>query len=335
MSFLMLISTVLYALDEHSGEEHSGEKVDFFSSMHWNRKSANKLSSLIQAKKVFFNNTTEASDEIERLHTLENLYNKNVFTGKAERPAVIPKIIHQIWVGPKTPPEIFKKSQESIKKYHPDWEYRLWTDADIPALQLHNQKFYDLAENFGAKADILRYELLYKYGGVYLDVDFVCLKSFDVLCQYDLWGAIQPIDCMAAVCNGVIGAVPGHPILQDCITSLEESWNTYQNGKSHLYNVVEMTGPLHFQRSFMKFVQDESMYIIALPASFFFPITFGQRSLGTKAQNSRIQRKINSLIKPEAFAIHYWAASWWDKHQTGVKKTGVKNRKHKKSRHKN
>ena len=46
---------------------------------------------------------------------------------------------------------------------------------------LRNRDAYLAAPNFGQKADILRYELLERYGGVYVDVDMECLQSLDPL----------------------------------------------------------------------------------------------------------------------------------------------------------
>ncbi len=282
----------------------SSEKVDFFTSMGWEKESSKKTVQELLAKKKDI-----AKNMLERLQLLKALYDKNMFTEKKQGKSVIPKIIHQIWVGPKDPPAIFKDSQESLKKYHPDWEYKLWTDEDIPALKLYNQKYYDLSTNFGAKADILRYELLYRYGGIYLDVDFICLKPLDVLLQYDLWAAIMPVGNRGGVGNSTIGCVPGHPIMEDAILTLGESYNTYKKTKY----IVEMVGPRHFQRSFMKFADSQTMNIIALPASFFFPISIKDRRMALEAQSMGNDEVTKSFIKSETFAMHYWAGSWWNK----------------------
>ncbi len=284
----------------------STPKLDFLTSMGWY-----KASNQQYKERFYFNNTREGVFNLKKLFIYEDLYNKNIFTGKPKKKAIIPKIIHQIWLGPKTPPAVFKQSQESIKKYHPDWEYKLWTDKDIPDLLLHNQKFYDLTNNYGAKADILRYELLYKFGGIYLDVDMVCLNPLDILLQYDLWSCVQPLDCKGGLCNCVIGSIPGHPILEHCIASLEESWYKYQkNLRGPMRNVVITVGPFHFERSFMHFVHNKNMNIIALPSSFFFPINFHEEMSLSLAHTVDLDKIIQSFSTPEAFAVHCWAGSW-------------------------
>ena len=167
------------------------EKPDFFTSMGWYKKSNEYYK-----QRTFLGNSPAAQKELFHLHKLKLLYDKNMIVGTSiYRKPVIPKIVHQIWLGPKKPPAVFRESQKSIQELHPDWGYKLWTDADIPRLQLHNQQYYDRMQNFGGKADIVRYELLYRFGGLYLDIDFVCKKPLDWLCHYDLWAVTLPLDC--------------------------------------------------------------------------------------------------------------------------------------------
>lgn len=93
----------------------------------------------------------------------------------------IPKIIHQIWIGPNRPPEQFEKWKESWLKLHPTWEYILWDEEKISQLKLINQEFIDQEKNYGAKSDLIRYEIIYQFGGLYIDIDFECIKPLDFL----------------------------------------------------------------------------------------------------------------------------------------------------------
>jgi len=89
----------------------------------------------------------------------------------------IPKILHMIWIGPTPFP--YEANFNSYRKKHPGWQIHLWTDKNLPALQ--NKKIYDSIPIWTTKADLLRLEILAKYGGVYVDVDSVCLKPIDKL----------------------------------------------------------------------------------------------------------------------------------------------------------
>ena len=286
-------------------------KVDFLTSMEWDAPK-NK-----EYRDLYFASPNVAT---QTMFLLKALYDKNNFF---ERPGAytskVPKIIHQIWLGPKTPPAIFQTSQQSLKKHHPGWEYKLWTDADIPSFILHNKKFYDLTNNYAEKADILRYELLYTFGGVYVDVDFLCFKPFDVLSQYNLWAALEPLDCShgTGINNAIIGSVPGHPILKHCIESVEQSWYTGAN-------IYQRVGPEHFKESFVKYAQEDLENIIALPKSFFYPLDYNQGM--TYLKKKMKFNSIKSVIRPESFAMHLWAGSWKfsDKKPRKKKKRGVK-----------
>lgn len=61
----------------------------------------------------------------------------------------------------------------------------LWTDDSVAALVpfLRNRMAFERAPNFGEKADVLRYELLYAFGGVYVDVDMQCVGTFERLVE--------------------------------------------------------------------------------------------------------------------------------------------------------
>jgi mannosyltransferase OCH1-like enzyme len=60
---------------------------------------------------------------------------------------------------------------------NPSWEYKLWSDDNLPELVCQEQ--FDNMKQLHGKADILRYELLYKYGGFYIDADSECILPLE------------------------------------------------------------------------------------------------------------------------------------------------------------
>ena len=92
---------------------------------------------------------------------------------------IIPKIIHQIWLGDGDVPIKYLSFIDSWKSHHPDWEYHLWTvDHLIP---LRNQRSYDQTTDVVQKTNIVRYEVLYQYGGIYVELDTACFKNIEPL----------------------------------------------------------------------------------------------------------------------------------------------------------
>ena len=52
---------------------------------------------------------------------------------------------------------------------------------DVAGESWSTQDLLDQATNFAMKSDVLRLEILYKYGGIYADIDSVALRSFGEL----------------------------------------------------------------------------------------------------------------------------------------------------------
>ena len=98
---------------------------------------------------------------------------------------MIPKIIHQIWIsnGDVCPiPEYCRPFTQAWQELHPEWTHRIWGNeifdefADDPWLGKLRGK---LDEAF--LSDRLRYLLLYRFGGIYSDIDVLPLRAFDGL----------------------------------------------------------------------------------------------------------------------------------------------------------
>jgi mannosyltransferase OCH1-like enzyme len=202
----------------------------------------------------------------------------------------IPCIIHQIWLGSPLP-AAFKAYQASWQQQHPDWHYLLWADAQVAQLSLINQDLFDAADNNGEKSDILRYELLYQFGGLYVDVDFECLKPFDELQKFDFYIGIQPFDTdHVQVGIGLIGAKKHHPLLAQMIALLRFTRDQQQ--------IIKRTGPQAFT-CLLSLTKHVTTRDLILPASYFYPRGYTQ----TKDEPA-------VWLKPESYAVHHWAGSW-------------------------
>jgi inositol phosphorylceramide mannosyltransferase catalytic subunit len=103
------------------------------------------------------------------INYIENLYKKH--------PQKIPKIIHQIWVGPKKRPDIWLNTFKKFVKNNPGWKYMLWDDKAVNDFDMINRDAYNNENTYNGKSDILRYELIYKYGGIYIDADTILLNN--------------------------------------------------------------------------------------------------------------------------------------------------------------
>lgn len=156
----------------------------------------------------------------------------------------IPKKIHQIWVGPKKIPKEFKKMMRNWQKMHPSWEYKLWTEKDIEDFPWHNKELFLKAKNPAMKADIWRCEILYEFGGLYLDIDFQPVKPFDWfherLAFYAGYGRTKDI-----VSNALIASSPKHPLLLNVINAVHAAREQILSAES-FHEILATTGPRAF-----------------------------------------------------------------------------------------
>lgn len=84
--------------------------------------------------------------------------------------------IHQIWLG-ETIPEDIKLAMISVGAKNLDYEYTLWTDKNLAEFNLQHLVDTDMPKAF--IANILRFNILSKYGGWYIDADMECFKPIN------------------------------------------------------------------------------------------------------------------------------------------------------------
>jgi hypothetical protein len=136
---------------------------------------------------------------------------------------MIPKIIHQIWIGSLPPPTECMNSW-SNKHIATGFQYRLWTESDFAAdIETKCSAQIALCRELCGVADIMRLEILYKYGGIFVDADSVCIEPIDdTLLENNTAFAAFENESMrpGLIANGTMGFVPGHPLLRDMIAEI-------------------------------------------------------------------------------------------------------------------
>eukprot|EP00435_Cladocopium_sp_Y103_P073546 s111_g44.t1 len=69
-------------------------------------------------------------------------YQKEVLKGNAQ----IPKVIHQIWIGPKEPPCLWIDTfRVEYLAANPGWGFHLWSDDEVAKLPMINEEIYNKA----------------------------------------------------------------------------------------------------------------------------------------------------------------------------------------------
>jgi inositol phosphorylceramide mannosyltransferase catalytic subunit len=158
----------------------------------------------------------------------------------------IPKIIMQTWKNNKLP-EHWQASQDSIRKYMPDWHYVLMTDEmNRKFIKQHFPDFLPYYDNFPyniQRADAIRYAWLYIMGGVYVDCDFEFLTNIDSLFyeDHDLYLVDSPHN-NKVITNAFMAAKPGNLLWLTMIEDMKQGC-TIARLEKHLH-VMYSTGPM-------------------------------------------------------------------------------------------
>lgn len=141
---------------------------------------------------------------------------------------MIPKIIHQLWIGPKEPPT---KHMDTWKHMNPDFEYIRWNEAELIKRNLKLQCVERINEmiEINGKADIIRWEILYEYGGVFLDADSICVEKIDDVlmnCKYFAGWEHEELR-KGLIATGTMGFPPKHPLIKEAIDWIKDNCVNY------------------------------------------------------------------------------------------------------------
>jgi hypothetical protein len=193
----------------------------------------------------------------------------------------IPFVLHRIWLGPDPMPEAAVRFGESWVHHHPDWEHRLWGDDDLTQLGIPGE-ILAAASDPVELADVARFHVLARYGGVYVDTDFECLRPIDPLLKgVDAFAAFQR---PGEAATGLLGAMPDHPAFRRAAELVVQTF-----GRAPL---PASSGPPFFTHLLWDFPE-----VTLFPPELFYPYLWTEP-----------ERRNEDF--PDAYAVHHWAMSW-------------------------
>jgi hypothetical protein len=149
---------------------------------------------------------------------------------------------------------------QSWPEKHPGWEYTIYDNDFLTGYPFRLRKLIDEYFWRGLYAgvqDMMRYEILYEFGGFLADADAICLHPVDDLltrqCAYTVYDRPEG-DQFRGVCP-VLACAPGNPFLKEVIDRLatREPWELRKaevsTGNRFLMSVIRdvMPGPEQLQ----------------------------------------------------------------------------------------
>jgi mannosyltransferase OCH1-like enzyme len=157
-----------------------------------------------------------------------------------------PKNIFQTWKT-KDVPEQWKKAQLSVIEKNPNWNYTLLTDDDNDKLVKEN--FPDFYQTFVSlkypiqRADAVRYCVLYLYGGIYLDLDYICNKSFDDIILNKEVGLIYSNNTSGIFTNSILISKKNSNFWLLTLQQIQKPLPWYEKISKH-FEIMNSTGPM-------------------------------------------------------------------------------------------
>lgn len=201
-------------------------------------------------------------------------YRTEYLNTEAIQPRYIPKKLFQLIADKNKISPQFAKNIAKLRKKNPDFVYRLYDDSEIPD---YIQRYYGpemldyynrINPKYGAaRADLFRYLLMYREGGVYLDIksgshfplnriilpdDEYILAHWDLPFNYQIIG-----NSRGEYQQWHIITRPGHPFLKAVINEVMRNIDNYDLtvGVGKLA-VLKVTGPIAYTRAIIPIAQN-------------------------------------------------------------------------------
>lgn len=209
---------------------------------------------------------------------------------------MIPKVIHYCWFGRNPKSKKIENYIGTWRKMCPDYEIIEWNEDNTDITKNAYAKEAYEAGKWAFVADYVRLEVLYKYGGVYLDTDVEVIKNIDQLLCYPAFCAGEYKGVISA---GVIGAEPGNGWIKALLESYEgrnfKNKDGSYNIKTTIVNIFTDVTEKKYNLKVTGEYQKIDNELVLYPPDYFYP---------KAASHERVK------ITDNTYCIHHFEGSW-------------------------
>ncbi|MCH4191443.1 MAG: hypothetical protein LKF52_03960 [Butyrivibrio sp.] len=249
----------------------------------------NRVKELNHIKYIILSEIYDYPDYMCNEDQLNSIYKGGIY---------IPKVIHYCWFGKKKIPYEYEHYIESWKKYCPDYEIVRWDESNYDITQ--NMYMKQAYENrmWGFVPDYARLDIIYRYGGFYLDTDVELIKSLDQLQHFHAFVGYESTQMIALGLG--FGAEKGNPVIRGMRDDYSERKFIDSNGK------MKLTPSPKYQTEYLQkqglkrnnsLQQIENGNITSLPTDFLCGIRFYTKT---------------KQITEHTVSLHHWSQNWGD-----------------------
>ena len=221
---------------------------------------------------------------------------------------MIPKKIHYCWFGRNPKPKSVLKCIDSWKKHCPDYEIKEWNESnyDFSSCEYASEAYN--AKKYAFVSDFARFDILYRYGGIYFDVDVELIKPIDPIVENGAFMAVENfvVDQEGAkitIAPGLgIAAEPGMDIYNELVDFYRKAHFVNPDGSLNLETVVDYTTRIFFNHGLKNISETQKIEGITIyPKDFFNPCDMSSKKI---------------TLTERTVSIHHYAGSWispWEK----------------------
>lgn len=206
----------------------------------------------------------------------------------------IPKKIHYFWFGGNELPESVKRCIESWEKYCPDYEIVRWDEANYDYKKNQYMSEAYEAKKWSFVSDYARLDIIYQYGGIYLDTDVELIKSLDDLLIYPCFMGFE----RSYVALGLgFGAQPQLREIKEMMGKYENLYFINKDGSLNLKPITHYTNEYLSTKGLVADGSRQTLGNIEIfPPEYFCPKDYYSRTCN---------------ITEKTYSIHHYDSSWW------------------------
>jgi inositol phosphorylceramide mannosyltransferase catalytic subunit len=229
---------------------------------------------------------------------------------------MIPKIIHQVWFGKCPTPLFFKTTSNLWKITNENYEHIFWDSMKlVEFIKSEFSEYQLLFSNFKydiQRVDLLKYLILYKYGGVYIDIDYEPLKPIEpILANQNLCLGLEPKQYSDFhktdffIGNAFMASIPKHDFFFLLINNIVENLEQLSKHDETKYSyVMKTTGPLMLNKFYQNYKSKEQINLIA--SELVCPLDSNEaKEYFLGGDKIKYKEKLEN-----AYAVHLFAGTW-------------------------
>ena len=215
-------------------------------------------------------------------------------------------IIHQVWFTNIIPSkkktrqlyQQLKTCRDSWDIHNPDFIHIIWNQQKATELiREYFTEYHDLYKNYKyeiQRCDMIRYCILYRYGGLYVDMDYKCKKPFDGVMKkwntHDIYFVETPN--LSMISNSlIISHSKEHIFWKTLLIEMYKNQENFKNTGRHI-SIMYTTGPGILTKLFN--IYKYRYKINTLPIELFNPSGLLKETFDSE----------------QVYSIHYGMGSW-------------------------